>query len=94
MINGTELATAGLAAVAAGLVNALAGGGTLSSFSALVILSVPPVAANVTNTIAFTPLYLGGVLAQRGDLSGQGNRLLLLVPVAVFGDVPAQLSCS
>jgi uncharacterized membrane protein YfcA len=85
MLTGTEIAIAGLAAVAAGLANALAGGGTLISFPALIALGVPPVAANVTNTVALSPGYLGGALAQRGDLNGQGPRLILLVPAAVIG---------
>ena len=53
-----ELALAGLAALAAGLVNALAGGGTLISFPMLLALGVPPVTANVTNTVALVPAAL------------------------------------
>ncbi len=41
----------GLAAVAGGMVNALAGGGTLITFPMLTAVGVPPVAANVTNTV-------------------------------------------
>ena len=85
MLTGTEIAIAGLAAVAAGLANALAGGGTLISFPALIALGIPPVAANVTNTVALSPGYLGGALAQRGDLNGQATRLILLVPAAIMG---------
>jgi len=44
-----------LAALAAGLVNALAGGGTLLSFPALVAVGVPPIVANVTNSVALCP---------------------------------------
>jgi uncharacterized membrane protein YfcA len=82
-----ELALAGLAALAAGLVNALAGGGTLISFPMLLALGVPPVAANVTNTVALVPGYLGGTYAQREDLAGQGRRLRILLPVAALGGV-------
>jgi uncharacterized membrane protein YfcA len=85
MLTGAEIVIAGLAAAAAGFVNALAGGGTLISFPALLMLGVPPVAANVTNTVALSPGYLGGVLAQRSDLDGQGKRLILLVPAAIIG---------
>ncbi len=85
MLTGTEIAIAGLAAVAAGLVNALAGGGTLITFPALIALGVPPVAANVTNTVALCPGYLGGALAQRSDLMGQRRRLHLLIPAALIG---------
>ena len=80
-----ELAIAGLAALAAGIVNALAGGGTLISFPVLLALGVPPVVANVTNTVALVPGYLGGTVAQRADLDGQGRRVRVLLPVAALG---------
>lgn len=78
---------AALAAMAAGAVNALAGGGTLITFPALVALGVPAVAANVTNTVALSPGYLGGTLAQKKDLQGQGRRLWQVLPAAVIGGV-------
>ncbi|MCS6827748.1 MAG: sulfite exporter TauE/SafE family protein [Caldilinea sp.] len=76
-----------LAAMAAGFVNAIAGGGTLISFPALIGVRVPPVAANVTNTVALVPGYLGATFAQMKDLSGQERRLRLLLPTAVLGGV-------
>lgn len=81
------LALAGLAAFLAGIVNALAGGGTLITFPVLVATGVPEVIANVTNTVALCPGYLGGTLAQRRDLAGQGSRIRILVPVAVIGGI-------
>src|SRR5690349_13962801 len=80
-----DLLIAALAAVAAGAINALAGGGTLISFPALVSLGVPPVAANVTNAVALCPGYFGATLAQLPNLKGQRRHLLILVPVAVVG---------
>jgi uncharacterized membrane protein YfcA len=77
----------GLAAVAGGLVNALAGGGTLITFPVLTAVGVPPVVANITNTVALCPGYVGGTLAQRRDLAGQGRRLWLLLPTGVFGGI-------
>ena len=85
MLTGTELALAGIAAAAAGMANALAGGGTLISFPALVALGVPEVVANVTNTVALCPGYVGGALSQRRDLAGQKKRLLMLIPAALVG---------
>ena len=70
-----------------GLVNALTGGGTLISFPALIALGVPDVAANITNTVALCPGYLGGALAQREDLRGQQRRLWLLVPAGIIGGI-------
>ena len=80
-----ELGIAALAAVAAGAVNALAGGGTLITFPTLTALGLPAVDANVTNTIAVAPGHLGATLAQRRDLAGQRPRLLRLVPAALAG---------
>lgn len=81
----------GLAAVAAGLINAIAGGGTLISFPALIAVGVPPVAANVTNTVALVPGYLGATFAQMKDLTGQGRRLRLLVPTGAIGGIAGGL---
>lgn len=80
-----------LAAMAAGAVNAIAGGGTLISFPALTAVGVPAVAANVTNTVALTPGYLGATVAQAADLRGQRRRLWLLVPTGVAGGVVGAL---
>jgi len=78
---------AGLAALAAGAVNALAGGGTLITFPMLTFLGVPAVAANVTNTVALCPGYFGGTLAQWNDLKTQTKRLWLIVPASILGGV-------
>jgi len=87
MLSGYEIALAGLAAIAAGMINALAGGGTLVSFPALIALGVPDVAANITNTVALCPGYLGGAIAQREDLHGQRRRLWLIVPAGIIGGI-------
>lgn len=76
---------AALAAVGAGAVNALAGGGTLLTFPALVALGVPAVRANVTNTVALCPGYFGGAHAQRRDLADQQHRLRSLGVAAAVG---------
>jgi uncharacterized membrane protein YfcA len=80
-----ELLIAAAAAVGAGAINALAGGGTLISFPVLVALGVPPVAANITNAVALCPGYFGATIAQLPNLKGQRAQLLLLIPVAVVG---------
>lgn len=91
MIDVAHLTLAGLAALAAGAVNALAGGGTLITFPALVALGIPPVVANVTNTVALCPGYLGGTLAQKGDLRRQGRRLWILLPGGLVGGIAGGL---
>jgi uncharacterized membrane protein YfcA len=80
-----------LAAVAAGAFNALAGGGSIFTFPALIAAGVPPLLANVTNTVALCPGYVGGVLAQRRDLAGQGRRMAVLLPVAAAGGLAGAL---
>lgn len=74
-----------LAAVAAGFVNAVAGGGTLITFPTLTALGVPPVPANVTNAVAVAPGHFGATWSQRANLSGQRSRMLMLLPVAILG---------
>lgn len=76
-----------IAAVAAGLINALAGGGSLITFPTLMAVGIPPVMANVTNTVALCPGYLGATLAQKKDLHGQQKRIQLLLPSAVIGGI-------
>jgi uncharacterized membrane protein YfcA len=87
MVDALEYVLVGLAALAAGAVNALAGGGTLITFPMLTAVGVPAVAANVTNTVALCPGYLGATLAQAGDLRGQRRRLWMLMPASVVGGV-------
>lgn len=75
----------GIAAIGAGFVNALAGGGTLITFPTLIAVGMPSIPANMTNTVALLPGYLGGSIAQRKDLVGQRKRLLLLLPAGAVG---------
>ncbi len=82
-----ELVIMGLAAVAGGAVNAIAGGGTLITFPMLTAVGVPAIAANITNTVALCPGYLGATLAQMKDLRGQKERLFLFLPVGLLGGI-------
>ena len=59
----------GAAAIGAGAVNAIAGGGTLISFPVMTAIGVPGVKANATNTVSLCPGYIGGTWAQRKDLA-------------------------
>src|ERR1700742_3811928 len=80
-----QLVLAGGAGFAAGGVNALAGGGTLISFPILIALGIPPVAANVTNTVALSPGYLGGAITQRATIAQQRSRVLRVSIAAAAG---------
>ena len=74
-----------VAGVFAGGVNAVAGGGSLLVFPALLAVGFPPLAANVTNSVAQWPGYLGIVVGARRDLTGQRRRILLTSAVAALG---------
>jgi len=91
MLEWYEFILVGLAAVGGGFVNALAGGGTLITFPTLISVGIPSIAANMTNTVALLPGYLGGTLAQRKDMQGQSKRLLLFIPAGAAGGLMGAL---
>ncbi len=74
-----------VAGLLAGAVNAVAGGGSLLVFPALLAVGFPPLAANVTNSVAQWPGYVGIVAGVRRDLAGQRGRILRTGAVAVLG---------
>jgi len=59
-----------LAAAAGGAVNAIAGGGTLLTFPALIGLGIPALVANATSTVALWPGALGSMWGYRAELAG------------------------
>ena len=65
------------AAFAAGVLNAIAGGGTFLTFPALVYAGVPPIAANATSALAVSPGYLGSTLGFRPELAALPRSLLV-----------------
>src|SRR5215203_6530209 len=80
-----ELILLGAAGLLAGAVNAVAGGGSLISFPALLAVGYPSVPANVTNNVALLPGYVGGTLAYRRELTGQGGRARRLGATSAAG---------
>lgn len=82
-----DLFFAFLAALAAGFTNAIAGGGTLISFPALTALGLPAIVANISNTIALCPGYLGGIFSQRKDFKDQYRQLLKILPFTIAGSI-------
>ncbi|MBY6135941.1 sulfite exporter TauE/SafE family protein [Nocardioides marinus] len=74
------LAAAGLAA---GMLNAVAGGGTFLSLPALIHIGVPPVAANATATLTALPGYLSSAWGFRHDMRAEGR--LSLRAIALIG---------
>lgn len=64
------------AALCAGALNALAGGGSFLTLPALFQVGLPPIAANATSTVAVSPGYLGSTLGFRAELARLPPRLL------------------
>jgi uncharacterized protein len=75
------------AALIAGAVNAVAGGGSLLSFPALLAVGYPALTANVTNSVALTPGYFGGTVGYRRELVGQRGRIVALGATSGLGAV-------
>ena len=75
------------AGMAAGAMNAVVGSGSLISFPALLLVGLPPVAANISNTIGLVLASVGGAWGYRRELSGQARRALVLGVVSVLGGV-------
>ncbi|MEO6879846.1 MAG: sulfite exporter TauE/SafE family protein [Mycobacteriaceae bacterium] len=91
MPSASEILLLTVAGLVAGAVNAIAGGGSLIVFPALLAAGLSPLAANVTNSIAQWPSYVGATVGQRSDLAGQGARLRLVVPAAMVGGLAGAL---
>jgi uncharacterized membrane protein YfcA len=74
-----------LAGIGAGLTGSVAGLASVISFPALIAFGLPPVAANVTNTVALFGVTGGTIAGSQRELRGQGRRVLKLVGVSVVG---------
>jgi hypothetical protein len=72
----STLALLALAAFGAGVLNAIAGGGTFLTFPALVFAGVPPITANATSAVAVSPGYLGSSWGFRRELAALPTALL------------------
>lgn len=82
-----ELLAVVAAGAAAGLINTVVGAGTLITFPTLLALGVPPVTANVSNTIGLAPGSLSGALSMRTELVGQRERVVRLGIASLIGGV-------
>ena len=74
-----------LAGVAAGTINTVVGSGTLITFPTLLAFGVPPVTANVSNTIGLVPGSISGAVGYRRELGGQRPRVLRLSVASLLG---------
>ena len=84
-IDALQLAILLVAAFTAGASNAVAGGGSLLTFPALLAVGFTSKAANVTSTVALWPGHVGGSWAYRAELASQRGRLTLAVPSVLGG---------
>ena len=73
------------AALMAGAVNSVAGGGTMLTFPALVALGLPPIIANATNTVGIWPGSAGSIWGFRRELARIPGRMFYLVIPALLG---------
>jgi uncharacterized protein len=90
-VSGLAYLGIGVAAVAGGFVNAVAGGGTLITFPVLTAVGVPSVRANATNTVSLLPGYLGGTYAQRKDLDGLAPMVRPQLVAAALGGLAGSI---
>lgn len=91
----TEAALLAGAAVIAGAINAIAGGGTLVSFPAAIAAGLTPLVSNATNAVALTPASVGSAWAYRRELRRDWRvTRMLLLPSAAGGMAGAALLLS
>lgn len=75
-----------ISAFMAGVVNAVAGGGSFLTFPALVMAGVPPVNANATSTVAVCPGALASAYGYRRELAAlEGFDLKAAVAISLVG---------
>jgi uncharacterized membrane protein YfcA len=87
-----RLLIAAVAALLAGVMNSVAGGGTLLTFPSLIAAGLSPLAANATSTVALLPAALSSMLGYRRELTGARRWVVgLAVPSLVGGGLGALL---
>ena len=87
-----RMLAAAVAALLAGVMNSVAGGGTLLTFPALVAAGLSPLAANATSTVALLPAALSSMLGYRRELTGARRWALgLTLPSLLGGGLGALL---
>ena len=80
-----------LAGFVAGVVNAVAGGGTFVTFGALSLVGIHPIAANATSAITQFPGYVTSTLAYRDDIRLIGRGALTLALISAVGALAGAL---
>jgi uncharacterized membrane protein YfcA len=75
------------AGLGAGIMNGIAGGGTLLTFPVLLAAGYPALTANQVSTVGNWTGYIGGLAGFRAEMTGQGEHLVELSPVTVLGAI-------
>ncbi len=81
----THIVLLGLAGIGGGLTGSIAGLASVTTYPALLAVGLPPVSANVTNTVALVFNGVGSIWGSRPELKGQRAFLLRTVPMAMVG---------
>jgi uncharacterized membrane protein YfcA len=80
-----------LAGIAAGIINVVAGAGTLITFPVLLALGVPPITANVSNTVGLVPASVVGAVGYRRELATQWRPVAAMAFFSAVGGVAGGL---
>jgi uncharacterized membrane protein YfcA len=86
-VNWAHAALLFAAGIAGGLAGSIAGLASVTTYPALLAVGIPPVAANVTNTVALVFNGIGSIVGSRPELKGQGPWLWRVAPIAALGGV-------
>jgi uncharacterized protein len=76
-----------VAGIGAGTINTVVGSGTLITFPTLLAVGLPPLTANVSNTVGLAPGSLAGAWGYRRELDGQRDRAIRLATGSLVGGV-------
>lgn len=90
-MSGLQALLVALAGVAAGTINTVVGSGTLITFPVLLGIGLPPVTANVSNTVGLAPGTFVGAYGYRRELVGQRGRAIRLGTASALGGVVGAL---
>lgn len=82
-----EISLLFLAGFLGGVLNSIAGGGSFITFPALMLVGIPPVSANATNTFASCAGYLSGAYAFRKDIAADKDNIPRIIVLSLFGGV-------
>jgi len=81
----SQIAGLVIAGFVAGIMNSIAGGGTLVTFPALILIGLPSIPANATSTVALLPGILSSAAGYRRNIRPVSQWLKLFAPVSLLG---------